>query len=49
MTARVILIAVLLGLAELCIIFAGRNVGATLMALIPMMFAIVLAFSLRRV
>ena len=48
-TAGLLIMAVLMGLAQLCIIEAGNNVGATLVALIPLGFAVVIGLAIRRI
>ena len=48
-TTGLLIMAVLMGLAQLCIIEAGNNVGATLVALIPLGFAVVIGLAIRRI
>jgi len=48
-TTGLLIMAILMGLAQLCIIEAGNNVGATLVALIPIAFAVVIGLAIRRI
>ena len=48
-TACLLIMAVLVGISQLVIIEAPNRVGAALVALVPLIFAVVIGFSIRRI